>query len=460
MSALSERKIDIVRTLVESIPDTVVGRLHKALAGASGDPVLGGVLKLVESEARDRQVRNLVLKVVLPLFEADSRSIDRPTFPAAALPLLWRGLKASQPQIVAEVNELLERIIERAHPGEMMDTLTAAAAAGLAEARSREFQAVTELCEQARPGSTRVLVNCLELSPLTRHTIGKLAGWISHTDDDTAAAARVAYADACAVSPDAGLWFFEMLAAQLPQPWMALRLVCSVMDRPSERYLAESELAVFGERVMADVDRGLAELAAFDPDSDIAAAKQAGRAVALATRQMGEMEADIDLSRECGWGARLHKQRLGLASAVEARLRAAEAAVDAALPTQVIKVSKARLQTPHMIAPPDPKAVNRAIVLLTFADEVRTSASYGGFGAARVKMIEKLDEMLEQYVAHALEQLRTGEAKDPLLVKAFMEVAADIMALVRDPKSADIVRRRATTAVNAEIAALAASGAP
>jgi hypothetical protein len=458
MPALSERKIDIVRTLVESVPDTVVGRLHTALAGASGDPVLDDVLRLVESEARDRRVRNLVLKAVIPLFSADSRSPDRPTFPAAALPMLWRGLKASEPRIVAEVDELLERIIERAHPGEMTDALTAAAAAGLGEACGREFQAVTELCERASPGLTRVLIGCLQLSPLIRHTAGKLAGWISHTDDQTAAAARVAYADACAVSPDAGLWFFELLAAQLPQPWMALRLVCAVMDRPSERYLAESELAVFGERVMADVDRGLAELAAFDPDSDIASAQRAGRAVALATRQMGEMEADIDLSRDSGWGARLHKQRLALAAAVEARLRAAEAAVNLALPTQVVKVSKVRLQTPHMIAPPDPKAVNRAIVLLTFADEIRTSASYGGFGAARGKVIEKLDDLLDQYVTQALEQLRTGEAKDPLLAKAFLDVAADIIALVRDTKSAEIVRRRATTAVNVEIAS-AASGA-
>ena len=35
MAALSERKLEIVRTLVETAPDSVVDGLHQALASAS-----------------------------------------------------------------------------------------------------------------------------------------------------------------------------------------------------------------------------------------------------------------------------------------------------------------------------------------------------------------------------------------------------------------------------------------
>ena len=50
MPGLSDRKIEIVRHLVESAPDKIVGGLQNALAAASGDSVLAGVRRLVESE--------------------------------------------------------------------------------------------------------------------------------------------------------------------------------------------------------------------------------------------------------------------------------------------------------------------------------------------------------------------------------------------------------------------------
>jgi len=48
MAALNERKIAIVRTLVESAPDRVVGRLQEALVDSGGDSALAGVKRLVE----------------------------------------------------------------------------------------------------------------------------------------------------------------------------------------------------------------------------------------------------------------------------------------------------------------------------------------------------------------------------------------------------------------------------
>src|SRR5438105_2900113 len=100
MSALSERKLEIVRTLVETAPDTVVDGLNQALAGASGDSALASVRRVVETEARDRQLRNVVLLPVAPMCLGDGRDLLRLIFPARVLGLIWRGLKVQAPAIV------------------------------------------------------------------------------------------------------------------------------------------------------------------------------------------------------------------------------------------------------------------------------------------------------------------------------------------------------------------------
>ncbi|MFN4186234.1 MAG: hypothetical protein ACK4M6_15915, partial [Hyphomonas sp.] len=60
--------------------------------------------------------------------------------------------------------------------------------------------------------------------------------------------------DAEALAEGGGPLMFEMLAAHLKQPWLILRIATSIMEHPGERYLAASELSVFGERALADIE--------------------------------------------------------------------------------------------------------------------------------------------------------------------------------------------------------------
>src|SRR5450759_2864660 len=101
MAALSDRKIAIVRTLVESAPDKIVGGLQRALAETAGDTVLASVRQLVEAEAADRVLRNAVFQPVTPLFVGDGSDKHSLVFPARALAMVWRGLKAVAPEEMA-----------------------------------------------------------------------------------------------------------------------------------------------------------------------------------------------------------------------------------------------------------------------------------------------------------------------------------------------------------------------
>lgn len=446
MAALSERKIEIVRMLVETAPDKIVGGLQAALADTAPGSALAGVRRLVDHEAAERRLRNIVLQPIAPMCIGDGGDPDTLTFPARVLRLIWRGLTAHCYPMVEQARLAFPDMLPDEPAPEVFDDLIRAAAAGLRAREAPEFREAAELCDAARPNGAEVLISCVELAPVARIATQRLSEWLSRFDDSSKAAARLAYKDAVAVSDDAGPRFFEMLAAQMAQPWMVLRIISEVMDRPTERYLADSEMAFVGERVMAEVDEALNAIAKLDLAAGRAAGRAAGKRVELVTHQIHELETCMDLNREHGWGLRIAKQRKGLASVVEGRLRDAEKHVKDALSSQPMRIARINRDVPRLGSPPDPEQIGRALTLLHFAEEVRSSANYGGFASARTKMIETLAQHIDNYVEEVLDLLKTGEAESEANALAFLEVAAQFNLLVQGEKAAELVRRRAAVA--------------
>ena len=448
MAALTERKIEIVRTLVETAPDRVVGSLRQALAETADDSALGGVRRLVEAEVMDRTLRNTILLPVAPMFVGGGDNPRALTFPTRALALLWRALRGAQAEAIEKVRAAAEEpgsghALMAAH-----DQLVAFAAEGLRVRASPDYQATADLCDRARPNGAGLLSDCLAIAPVVRRASQKLPEWIAHPGGDTAASARLAYKDAVAIDESAGYRFFEMLAAQMAQPWMVLRIISAVMDKPTERYLADSELAGFGASVLDDIDDSLGVIAGLDPDCGPAGGRSAAKLADLVVNQLVEVESSVDLQKEHGWGQRVHKQRTGLAGVVEGRLREAEKAVIDALPMHSPRQQRGSRQVPRLGVAPDPRLVMRARTLLSFSDELRTSANYGGFGHARSKMVEKLSEFLGRYVDDVVDMLRNEDVEDRALATQFLEIAAEFSQLVSGDKAGELVRRRAHAVLN------------
>jgi len=449
MAALSGRKLEIVRTLVETAPDKVVGDLHQALADASGDTALASVRRLIETESRDRQLRNVVLLPIAPMCVGDGRDALKLTFPNRVMGLIWRGLKAQAPAVVHNAQLALYDYRPGETSTEHFDRLVRLAARGIRAAELREFQMVSEVCDAARPDGAATLLACLDLSGVVRSVAHRLPEWTALQNSDAAIGARLAYKDAVAVSEDAGPRFFQMLAAQLQSHWMILRIISAVMEKPTERYLAETDLGVFGQCILRDIEEALKDIAGFDPDGGEPAAVQAGRQVDQVTLEASDLETFVTLSRDHGWGQALVKHRKSLAATVEARFREAEKYFDQALPCGRSKLKRVRRSGPVLGAPPDPAAVRRCATLLVFVGEVRFSSNYGGFASARSKLLESLGEQLDQYVEELLDLLKRGEAENEANARAFLDVAADFSGLVRDEKAAELVRRRAASAIAA-----------
>jgi hypothetical protein len=447
MTALTERKMDVVRTLVEQAPDRVVGSLQQALANTSPESALGSVRRLVEAEVADRNLRNSILQPVVPMFgaAADDHAL---TFPGRALAAIWRGLKADEPDLVEKLRTAVDDNMAPHHVIDAQDKLIRAAATAIRNRQGGDYCAAAEAADAHAPGGAEVLTRCLEIGPVVRRALTRLPEWITHSGKETAASARIAYRDAVGVSEDSGPLFFQMLASHLAQRWMVMRLISAVMDKPTERYLRDSEVAGFGETLLGEIDESLELIAELKADDGPDAARSAARAVDLAVHQIMEIDTTVELPRDQGWGKRLMKQRSGLAGVVEGRLKEAERWVIEALPLYAPRGQKVRHQVPRLVEPPNEEIVARAVTLLTFSSELNSSANYGGFSATRNKVSEKLGEYVDHYVEAVIDLLRTQDVEDPSIAAAFLNAAARFSDLFRDEKAGELVRRRAHTALN------------
>lgn len=447
MTALNERQIEIVRTLVESAPDKVIGSLRQALADTAPASALGGVRRLVEAEVADRTLRNMVLQPIAPMCVAAGADSQALTFPPRVLGLLWRALRQTSGEVV---EQLRNDVDDDAPPHTIIaasDLLTKTAAAGLRAREIDGFRLAAEACDGAQPGGAETLAACLDMGHIVRRAILRLPDWMAHAGGETTAGARLAFRDAVAIADDAGPRFFQMLAAQLPHPWMVLRLISAVMDKPTERYMADSELAGFAEDLMADIDRSLNVVAGLKADDGVAAAKAAAQRVELVVQQFMEIENSLDMQREQGWGLRVHKQRAALAAVVEGRLREAEKVAEEALPMTAPR-QRTRRPIPRFSDPPQDRLIERATTLLSFSEALHGTANYGGFSSGRNKLIEGLGGYIDGYVDEAVEMIRTGETDQLQNAEAFLAIAARFIQTLRGGKAGDLVRRRTHAALH------------
>jgi hypothetical protein len=450
MGELAPAKIDTLRMIFDAAPDTVVRDLCQSLSSDGPyDASLAMVRKLLDDERQNRRVRNTVFAGIAPLCRP-GRS-DRLAFPPTALKLIWRGLKRGRPQDVDEANLLLADWREDDAGVAVFDRLCAHAVEALERAEDGEFAAARAMCETSGAGSAAQLLLCLRLSAIVRRALAKLPDWLARLTGERAAELRLAYRDACDISEDAGPLFIEMLAGHVAEPWLVLRLLGGVMERPSEAYLAGSELSFVAERLLADLDERVAMIARFNANAAPAEARRAAQAIDGAVAEIAEIEQAVQLNPNGAWGRRVASQKRALAQKVEGHLKAMEDQVAKALPLQPVKLGlRSTRGVPRLTMDPEPLVVARAMTLLNFADEARHSASVGGYASARNKALETICTRIDQYVEDLLEHLRAEPAPDAEddhdRAHAYLEVLAEFSALARDEKAASIVRRRAAAA--------------
>jgi hypothetical protein len=444
MAQMSEAKFQMVRGLIEQAPDAAIRNLLLALSADGGhDAGLTQVQQLVEAEASDRRARNMTFAPIAPLC-APPGPFSGIAFPPRTLSLIWKALRVAAPDEVIAAKALAAEWRGGESSAEVFDGLCAMTAAAL-RAGEAPFAAAAAAADAG--AGREELAACLDIARVTRRALDQMPEWLGRMTSEKAAKLRLAYRDVVAVCDDAGPRFFEMLAAHLTEPWLILRVIAGVMDRPNETYLSSSELASFGVRVLDNIDRRLADVTAFKADAGRKAAHKAAEAVHLATTEISEFEHSINSTPDGVWGRRLARQKKTMASTIEAHLKATDDAVARALPLQTKRMGpRSARGIPNLAHDPDPMMIEKAAALLTFMSDVRSSAANGGFASARAKALEVLEPRLDAYVEDILEDIRGEDTGHGERARAFLDIAAEFCGLARDDKAAQIVRRRAAAA--------------
>jgi hypothetical protein len=448
MGELNQARLLAVGALLQRAPDYALQSLASLLASdQSNDRGLHHVRELVRAETVDRRYRSLAFEPLAVLCKPPT-TLPHLSFPAATPARLWCALKAYEPSLFAKLDPAGGLGADGADVLATMDEICAAAARALENRVTPAFAELADGLDASPKGCERV-VQLLTITPDLRDALAKAPTWLGGQGPAHAAAVRIAFRTVSEKGPETSFLYMEVLFAAIEQPALILKLVSMIMDRPSDRFLAASELSSLGERLLDAIDRHIAAIQDFDPKRGLEGGVAAAAAADAATQIICEFEMHLAMPREGIWGARITRQRRALALAVETRLQEVEAAVAAALPVKKVRIHGKKLRgPPNLAAGPDPLAADRVLGLAALLSGCRNAAQANGFGALRAKVIEAQDQTLETYVQDVLDLLHRGQAPVEI-ARAYLDVAAELFGLVRDPKAAELVRRRAAAAVAA-----------
>lgn len=439
MSGLSVAHRAAMAALIEQAHDDMLVKLSSVTAALPGERALE-LQAMLADETRDRVRRRTVMAPLLPMFRPRADGVEAMTFPAAVLPRLWKVASAREPALLPRLDR------EGADVDAVADRICLAAAAAVRDRPELIWPA--EEASGRRERGLGDLAACLDLAHLARRALPSLQDWLKRPDADQVAELRLLLKDCAGVHHDGTQRVLEMLFAHLDDAVLILRIIAqSSCSSGNEGFLSASELAGFVERLIAGVDERVARIAAFRPGSDLAAVDPVIEDLTWCANVLGELDVTLTLNPLSVWGKSVRDGRVSLAAQLSAFLRAADRAVDKALPLENVQVvGRMTRKAPVLDAPVQGETVQAARNLLKLVGAVRGPASTFGAESDRRKLVESLTRRLTDYADQVLGAVNDGEAADEVNALRLVELAARCLDLIDAKDSARTMRRRAAVA--------------
>lgn len=436
--ALSPGKKGAVERLMQATPDALLSRLGAALLAARlSNSAFAPVSELARAEAEERRCRDTVLEPLKLLADRTMPPPKKPMLGPGDLARIWRVMKAVAPKDVAAASQAALALYNDHHAPPAFDLLCRRAAAALAGPDG------AGLCPEWSKADREHVILLLRLTPALRAALPLLPDWTHNVSSLNIAIIRLSFKDALAISDDAAPLYMEALQIHLEDPFHILRIISAVEDKPSDRYLAASEMAGLCGRMLQDIERRVLEVRNFDANRGGEAGAALAASVSIASNAMKEFEQCLSLSKDGPWGSRIIAQKLGLATAAEALMKEAERAVAKALPVLSSRAGGPPVRPlPRIDDFPDAALVRKAEGLLAFIEATYGTAPNAGFGAMRNKVIENLETRLSVYVEDLMDLLRAEHCSKVEEVRAHFEIAATYCGLLSGPQVARNIRRR------------------
>ncbi|MDV6331912.1 hypothetical protein [Asticcacaulis sp. 201] len=444
MPLIADNRLALLRGLVKTLPQTALRSLETAL-GLTNDQKMVEVRELISSEMECRHVKDAVFAPYLPMFQDRADGLEGVQFERWILDNLWSALESREPELHAEARYVL-RGLRTEDPTPVVFFRLVNAAAGiiretpeLALRRNATDDDREELAEFAK---------YLDLHRLSRQVLSRLYDFMGRIDADKAAALRVLFKDAAAIDEEGGYRFLEIIFANLEDGAQIIKFVATVSDRPKDRFLAESELADFGTRILDQIENSLVSLKAFMGNRNAACnLDEAGDRVALCLAQLQSFGHYIELAREGPWGKRVAEAHKIISELVETQLKTAERSVEDVLPFRSERIyGRIKREVPDFTKTLPAEAVAKARQTLVFMRKIRNIANAGGFAALHSKVAQAIEIRLDAYFTELLALANGEDPFDTEQLFGLFELVSDLMqALCGEDKGAVARRRMASS---------------
>ncbi|GAA0868689.1 hypothetical protein GCM10009116_06570 [Brevundimonas basaltis] len=439
MSGLSVAHRTALAALIEQVPDAALTKLSDLSRGLPGGRALE-LADMLAEEIQDRARRRVVLGPLMRMFRPRADGIEAVTFPAAVLPRLWKAAVAREPALVRR----LDRDDDNA--AAVADRICLAAAAAVRDRPEAIWPADLEPGRRER--GLIDLAASLDLAHLARRGLPSLDVWLKRPDGDQVAELRLMLKDCAEIHQDGTQRILEILFSHLDDAVLILRVLTQSSGAAErEGFLSASELSGFIERLIIGVDARVARISAFRPGSEVASVEPVIEDLIWCANVHSELDATLTLSPLSVWGKSVRDARVTIAGQLSSFMRAADRAVDKALPLEQVQITgRMTRQQPQLTAPVQGETVQAVRNLLKLVGAVRGPASIFGAESDRKKLVDALTTRVFEYADQAVTVINDGEVEDETNALRLVELAARCLDLIDARGAARTVRRRAAVA--------------
>ncbi|MBX9801160.1 MAG: hypothetical protein K2Y04_00180 [Caulobacteraceae bacterium] len=440
MAGLSVAHRVALAALLARCPEAALAAVAAAVA-PMGSGRAAELRMMLTEETRDRARRARVLEPLVPMFRGRTDGIAAMTFPSHVLPRLWRAASEREPELLVHLDEE-----DSASAQAVADRLCQSAAAAVRDHPDLVWP--PEGDQALRQTGLADLAACLDLAHLARRGLPSLEVWLKRPDGDQIAELRLLLKDCASVHVDGAQRVLEMLFAHLDDAVLILRIVTQTsLAAGREGFLSESELAGFVDRLIAGVDVRARKIEAFKPAADLDRVDTVIADLNWCAGVLAELDVTLTLSPQSAWGRSVREARVAIARRLSGLLRAADKAVEEALPLERVQIAgRMTRKSPRLSAPVTGPTVDAALSLLRLVGSSRGPASTFGCEADRKVLVQTLIDRLSDYADEALRLINDGEVADEFHALTLVEVSACCLDLIDAEDAARTVRRRAAVA--------------
>jgi len=453
MAELSVAHRAVLAQMLERVSDGVLKTLSMAVGQMHGERARA-LSQMLDDESIDRRRRAFAFAPLLPMFRPRPDGIASLTFPASILPRLWKAAAAREPLLLPQLDDV--RFRENDPDIVAVANRLCIAAGGVIREQPDVVWPSTGWDPAVRDVGLKDLAACFDLAILARRAVTALPVLILRPSEDQLAELRLMIRDATDTAPDGGPRLVEILFAHLDEAALVLRLVIhSSRAASKEGVLSESEMAVFVDRLIAEVEARVARIAAFKPGRSGAMPEVSLKSdIVWCGETLAELDRTFQLDPEGAWGKSAQEARARINRTLSATLKSTEKALDQLMPTRRVQTTgrmTREVAALDQLAPPD--VVEGARVMLTLVGAIRTSAPVFGCEALRYQLVQSIVDRVTVYVGLVVEALNGGEVPDTRAALNLIETLAQCLILIDATDAAKTARRRAAAASSALSAA-------